>query len=368
MAGRGHEVHVFTTNVDGDRDSAVPIGVPVNMSGVNVWYFPVPAFRRLYWSPRMGRELDRQMRDFSIVHTHSVFLWPPWVATQAARRHGVPYVMAPRGMLVQELVRRKSRMLKNAWIGLIERGNIESASAIHVTSHVEEVELHRFGFRLPKVYEVPNGVGGAEPAGVDDGQLGTHIEACLASDRPILLYLGRIHWVKGLDLLIAALRDVPGAVLLIVGSDDEGYAAKLASIADEMGVRERVVFAGPVYGAAKANLYRRAALLVLASFSENFGNVVLEAMAAGCPVVVTPEVGAASVVSESGGGVVVRREPDALAAAIRDLLADGPRRVAIGARARRWMQSRYSWDVIAARMLEVYQCVIGARKVIPGPG
>ena len=75
LARRGYDVHVFTTNVDGDSESDVPVGVPVDMDGVKVWYFPVPFLRRLYWSPRMGQALHRQMASFDVAHTHSVFLY-----------------------------------------------------------------------------------------------------------------------------------------------------------------------------------------------------------------------------------------------------------------------------------------------------
>ena len=70
LAARGHEVEVFTTNVDGPVDTDVPLGVPVDLDGVKVWYFPVPALRRLYWSPAMGEALQRRVKEFDVVHTH----------------------------------------------------------------------------------------------------------------------------------------------------------------------------------------------------------------------------------------------------------------------------------------------------------
>src|SRR6185295_8900770 len=93
LSARGNDVHVFTTNVDGAGDSNVPLGRPVTMNGVKVWYFPSSRFRRLYWSPPMRRALDAEVRGFDIVHLHSVFLWPTWAAARMARRAGVPYVL-----------------------------------------------------------------------------------------------------------------------------------------------------------------------------------------------------------------------------------------------------------------------------------
>jgi glycosyltransferase involved in cell wall biosynthesis len=371
MAKQGHDVHVFTTNVDGPRNSGVPLNQSVDLAGVNVHYFAVPALRRIYWSPRMLVCLKGKVRDFDIVHTHSVFLWPTWAAARVARAHHVPYVLAPRGMLVRDLVRRRSAFAKSVWIKLIERANIEGAAAIHVTSATESEELRDFSFAVSRLIEIPNGVGAGEEAPSDDLSLSPDIEPLLRSGRPIVLCLGRVHWKKGLDRLIEALGLVPDAVLLVVGNDEENYTERLVSLAKEKRVEDRVVFRGPVFGAAKASLYRRVALLALASYSENFGNVVLEALAEGCPVVVTPEVGASTVVTESGGGIVASGEAQELAGAMRELLASSSQRIKMGERGRDWVRERYSWDAVARQMLAAYEEVIESRRggfrLSPGP-
>ena len=142
----GHEVHVFTTSVDGDSDSEVVLGQPVDLDGVKVWYFSSTRLRRLYYSPPMKRILQNMTGEFDLLHLHSVFLWPTWAAARAARRHGIPYVLSPRGMLVKDLIERKSRLLKTSWIRLVEKKNIEQAAAVHVTSTKEASELEKFSF------------------------------------------------------------------------------------------------------------------------------------------------------------------------------------------------------------------------------
>ena len=117
-ANRGHEVHVYTTNVDGPNNSDVPLGQPVECDGVCVWYFPTNMGRRLYRSIAMGRALRSNLKDFDIVHLHSVFLWPTCAAARVARDVHVPYIVAPRGMLVRKLIRRKSSLAKRAWVAL----------------------------------------------------------------------------------------------------------------------------------------------------------------------------------------------------------------------------------------------------------
>ncbi len=134
------------------------------------------------------------------------------------------------------------------------------------------------------------------------------------------------------------------------------------SLAAQLGVRDRVHVFGPVFGKAKAELYRRATLFILPSHSENFGNVVLEAMAEGCPVIVSPEVGAATIVQEIGGGRVIECEPPALAQEISTLLADPSRREEMGRNAREAIARDYTWDAIAGRMEDVYRGAIAHHR------
>src|SRR5262245_51725168 len=108
LVARGHEVTVFTTNIDGPESSPVLTELPVNLDGVQVRYFPCPLLRRLYWAPALARALNNEIGQFDAVHLHSVFLWPTWAAARAAHKAGVPYVLSPRGMLVKELIRRRS--------------------------------------------------------------------------------------------------------------------------------------------------------------------------------------------------------------------------------------------------------------------
>ena len=141
----------------------------------------------------------------------------------------------------------------------------------------------------------------------------------------------------------------------MVGNDEEGYLPELQRLAAACGVAERVTFLPrSVSGADKEALFAAAKVFVLPSYSENFGNVVLEAMARGCPAVVTPGVGAAEVVRTSGGGVVAERDPKALARAL-DSLIENPMRLVIGRRGQRYVTANFTWSGVAERMEAVYR-------------
>src|SRR5262249_31728714 len=158
--------------------------------------------------------------------------------------------------------------------------------------------------------------------------------------RPYVLFLGRLNWKKGLDRLIPAMAQIAEADLLIAGNDEDHYRPELEALTRHFGVADRVRFLGPVDDSKKWVLLASARILVLPSYSENFGNVVLEAMAAGCPVIVTPEVGLASLVQEAGCGVVAAGDPTIFGLEVKRLLDDHGGRRVMGKAGRHAVQTR----------------------------
>jgi glycosyltransferase involved in cell wall biosynthesis len=352
LAARGHQVTVLTTDVD--TGGAVPVDQAVALDRVEVWYFPVTAPRRLYRSPRMGKALRQRIAGFDVVHLHSVFLWPTSAAAREAERAGVPYLVAPRGMLVGDLLRRRGRWRKALWLRLVERRTLARAAGLHVTADLEAEEAEKLGLALPRIFVIPNGID-SEPAPASD-LLAAPVRNLLAGG-PFLLYLGRLSWKKGLDRLIPALAHVPEIVLAVAGNDEEGIRPGLEALAREAGVAGRVVFLGPVDGADKAALLHTCTALVLSSYSENFGNSVLEAMASGRPVAVTPEVGLAGVVHEERTGIVADGDPAVFGDALRALVTD-PDREAMGRRGADAARRLFGWKTVAEQMERVYEEVV----------
>ena len=337
LAARGHEVDVFTTNVDGNSTLDVPVGTTVHMDGVRVHYF-ASEFPRLYWSRAMGNEL-RQLRC-DILHTHAVYLWPGVAAARAARKASIPYVISPRGMLVPELIAAKSPFVKKTWLRLFERPGFAHASAIHFTSELEWEDAKRVGIPLPHPVVVPNGID-VEP------------RPDVRRDENTLLFLGRISWKKGLDIAIQALARLPETRLIIAGNDDENLTPRLRELAHAFGVADRVAYPGPIYGAAKNELLARATLFVLPSRSENFGNAVLEALAMETPVVLSTGVGLAEEVVRANAGVIGFDD-------VAALLRDRSRREEMGRNGRALVETRFAWPRVAAEMEDVY-CSIRSR-------
>lgn len=361
LVERGHEVEVFTTSVDGSNDSPVPIASPMVLDGVKVTYFSSPFFRRLFWAPGMKRALERTMEGFELVHLHSVFLWPTFAAARTAERQQVPYLIAPRGILSPTLVRSKNYKVKSLWLRLVERHSIEHAAGVHVTSRREGDSLswlRALGYRLPAIHVIPNPIDSAilEPKPERTVALPAGLESL--RQQSLVLYLGRISWKKNLDLVIEALPSLHDAHFVIAGNDDEGLRARLERKARRLAVEEQLTFTGPVYGAEKAALLRAATVFVLPSRSENFSNSVLEAMAVGCPVIISPEVGLAECVRAGGCGIVLESEVDAWSSAIQQVLADGSLRAKMSRAGKEVALRRFGPAQVAAQMEDLYQHVV----------
>jgi glycosyltransferase involved in cell wall biosynthesis len=258
-------------------------------------------------------------------------------------------------MLVKDLIGRRSRLAKSAWIRAIEKSNVERAAAVHLTSQLEAAELQRFGWQSAELAVIPNGVdepltSGAKVAADVDG---------IGAESPLVLFLGRLSWKKGLDRLLRAFSYTPSGKLAIVGTDDEDLAPQLVKLAQALRIADRVsIVPRTVIGPEKERLFDAARVFVLSSYSENFGNTVLEAMRRGVPVIVTPEVGAANIVRESGGGLVVPGDPTPLGAAICRLTSDVELARSMGQAGQRHALAHYSWTNIAAQMEDLYESVM----------
>jgi glycosyltransferase involved in cell wall biosynthesis len=353
LAARGHAVEVFTTSIDGPTDTAVPYDRPVMLDGVKVRYFASRRLRRLSYAPSLMQSLHDEISKADVVHLHSAFLWPTWRAARLSHKRRIPYVISPRGMLVKTLIASRNRLIKSAWIALIERSSLEQAAAIHATSAIEAEEIRKFGWRLPRIAVVPNGVDAIAQEARQT--LPSADIAALAGQQPLVLFFGRLAQVKGLDRLLHAFARTQRGTLAIVGNDYEGLAAGLSEMSRQLQIDDRVrIVPRTITDAEKECMFAAARVFVLPSYSESFGNVVLEAMQRGLPVIVTPEVGAAEVVKESGGGLVASGDAQLLGAAIDRLTEDAAKSSAIGEAGRRHVSERYGWHNVAARMEALY--------------
>ncbi|MFN3476673.1 MAG: glycosyltransferase [Candidatus Methylomirabilales bacterium] len=358
----GEEVTIFTTNVDGPQDLPVPLAEPVFIDGVEVRYFQVQPPRSYSFSWPFTMALRREIPSFDLVHVHSLFNYLLTPTAFLCRRRGVPYIVTPWGML-DSYALRKSPWKKRIYGLLLERRNLRGARAIHFGSAEEQRRAFVFNLQVP-TFIAPSGLDLAEFAMLPPlGAFRRRYPETVG--KRLILFLGRLGWIKGLDLLIRAFgllaQEQDDVHLAIVGPEDgrfQGYGAKLRQRLHEEGVLHRTTFTGMLVGETKLAALRDSDLFVLPSYSENFGMAALEAMACGVPVVVSREVGLAADIGEAGAGLVVNCDALELAQAMGRLLDDPLLRQEMGERGRRLVSERFRSDHVAARMVEIYRRIL----------
>jgi glycosyltransferase involved in cell wall biosynthesis len=309
--------------------------------------FPFPA--RLGISPHMKHWLGRNARsgEFSIIHNHSLWMMPNVYSCNAAKKAGIPLVVSPRGTLSHTAMNLGSPVKKLFW-PVVQRPALQATTCFHATSESEFEDIRRLGFRQP-VAIIPNGV-----------DVPSIIERAPSSKRT-LLYLGRIHPVKGIDNLLRAWKVVAPQYLhwnlRIVGPDDRGHLQKMRDLARNLKL-DRVTFDGELLGDRKLEAYSHADLYVLPTHSENFGMTVAEALAAGTPVVVSkgaPWEG----LEKAGAGWWIENGLNPLVACLEAALASPCEALhAMGERGRDWMRQDFSWPEIAIKTSETYRWIL----------
>ena len=362
----GVDVTIFTTDLGAPASApawrADVDDFPEGAASCDVRLFRAESPRRSAYAPELRKALRREISQFDLVRIHGLYLYPQYAAASEAQRADIPYIVTPHGALDPWLRRNgrvRKRMTDLAW----QRRMLRDAAAIHATTEAESLLLDEVVPEGPSRRIVGNGVATklfeTLPArGAFRTSLG------IDPDSALILFLGRMARKKAIDVLIRAVARLPdrSLALAIVGPDDEDLTAELRRLAATLGIDGLVHFAGPLYGSSRLQALADADLWILPSHTENFGNAVLEAMAASVPTVVSTQVNLAPDIVAARAGSVVRPDETALAGEIERLLDDPEERARIAA-AGRAFADHYDWRHVAKQLASMYSEF--ARPCIP---
>jgi glycosyltransferase involved in cell wall biosynthesis len=357
---RGIRADLVTTDEDGPgRRLNVPLGAFTQYGEHRVCYFPYRLDRYTTSWP-MARWLLAHVRDYDVVHVHGLFRFAPGAAAYAAMLRNVPYVLTLHNTLGNWGMRYRRPLLKRLSIGLIEGRIVDRARKVHLCSadELKQVsQVRRLG-RRSVVFPLGADLSiGPSPVTVNTPEHDAALQAL--EGRRIVLFLSRIHLIKGLDRLLGAFAMIqaahPEAVLVVAGSGDEALTASLREQARQLGIERRIHWLGFVQGRLKSELLARAAVFVLPSHSENFGYAVVEALLAGLPVVTTDQVPSGEFVIAARAGIVCDGTPENLANAITGMLRlPEEARRALGFRASSAVRRQLSLETFGESLEELY--------------
>jgi glycosyltransferase involved in cell wall biosynthesis len=366
LSQAGAQVAVFTTNANGAEALTVPTGQPVNVDGVQVYYHPRLGSRLLssyFYSPSLRLACRGNIRKQDVVYICGTWTYAMVAGATAALKAGIPFVVSPRGSFMTWSMSQKP-FKKRAYLALVERRLMNGAAAIHCTSSLEQQQLSTWSFRPPSVV-FPNGLDLA-PFGQlpERGKLRRALSVPPAGT--LSLFVGRMHKMKRLDLMIETFARVaqtlPNAHLLIVGPEGDGSGKKAQKQVQELGLSQLVHFAGLLTGMDLLQAYADADLQVLLSHRENFAMAVVEAMAAGLPVLVTEPVGLAEEVARAGAGYCVAADKEKIAAAWAELLFSPELRQEMGRKGGDLARRQFASEVVAAQMFKFLSSLPASKR------
>jgi glycosyltransferase involved in cell wall biosynthesis len=298
-----------------------------------------------------------------ILHLHGVWMGFQWVAARVAYRQSTPVLLSPHGMLNSWHLKQRgfNTLRKLIYWRTVAYAAFRHIPLIHAVTPRERDELAQW-FPGQGIKVIPNAI---DVEALDNLRSNPENNSSPVIDEPYLLFLGRLHPVKGIDLLIQAFaKGIQGINrkfrLIIAGpSSDPAYSAKLQSLVNLLGVEGQVTFLGPVVGPQKKlYLYRHAWAFCAPSHTEVMGLVNLEAASAELPVITTHETGLCG--WEEGGGLLVHPQVEELSRALIKVFSwSDHERQDRGQKLRQLVERRYSWQAVGPQWLELYSSLAG---------
>lgn len=295
----------------------------------------------------------RRGEDVDVIHIHGI--WTPILhaVVKWACRRRIPIVWSLHGMLAPWALAHKRWKKGPVW-HLWQRRDLARAAVLHATSDLEEGWIRKLGFRQ-RIAVVPLGTH------LPQGDAPESARRIRATSPHVLLFVGRVYPVKGLDRLLRAWARVDRLVradwrLRIVGPDQDGYMAELQKLSRELGLCEVVDFVGEKQGAALEAEYQGASCLVLPSHTENFGGVVVDALARGVPVIASTNTPWREIADPRARcGWWSPNDPEYLADTLAEMMAlPDATRDAMGVSGRTLVDRKYAWQAVEESMIRLY--------------
>ena len=351
LARRGHKVTIYTSDFKLTQDyvNSIP-GATVRP--FRTWL----SMANLYVTPGIISSAREETRHMDIIHMHNYRTFQNAIAHRYARKYNVPYVLQAHGSLPRIMSKQR---LKQAYDIIWGHRLLKDAARVLAVTKAEAEQYKDAGVREDKIEIIPHGIDlsafeNLPPRGEFRRKHG------MGDDQRIVLYLGRIHRIKGLDLLAGAFADLSRSLndtrLIIAGPDDGHLSSLKKSIAD-LKIKDRILLTGPLYGQEKLTAYVDADIYVLPSVYEIFGITILEALACGTPVIATDRCGLAEEVSEQAG-LVIPYDKGQLQDALSQMLGDDKLRQNFGEKGKSLVRDKFNWEKIAEQVERVYTNIL----------
>jgi glycosyltransferase involved in cell wall biosynthesis len=335
-----------------------------DIDGVAVTTFPTDSISKIwpFHSFSFTGALKKEIGNFDLIHIHEIWHHPEFVCYKTAQKIRKPYLITIHGALDSPCLNYKA-CKKKIYSTLIQKKILREAAAIHATNENEVQSITDYTDNK-NIFCVPNGLNVADYENLPDK---SELETLYSQvkGKKVILFLGRIHPKKGLDILAKAFGKIAriksNICLLIVGPDNNNYQRKIGKILSSENVLDKAVFTGTLTGAKKLASLSGSNVFVLPSHSEGFGMSILEAMICGLPVVITKECHFPEV-KKMQAGKIINGNVDELAEIILELLDNPDLCRRMGDAGRQLVKDKYTWDQAANMMIDHYEEILRNHK------
>lgn len=350
LSASGTHVTLYSTYESGKSMTIDPERVPYEV----VLFSSKAGLAGAAW--KLSKQIASDSEQFDLVHIHSLWNSVATLSAAGARRAGLPYVISPRGMLDQVCLSRR-RNLKRIYCALFERRTLEGAAQLNFLSSAEAESSRVRWFRHPDHFVAPNGIS-IDTSTIERGTFRRLYPEL--KERQLMLFLGRLHPIKGLDLQLQALsrlvKNNPRLMWVLIGPD-HGEWERLRQAIQAMGLGNHVRWLGAMMGQERLAALADADVIVQTSLYECYSMTVSEALAVGAPLVITDTVHRPEV-ERIGAGLIVGRDPSELACAIEEILRSPERAEAMRVAGRRFANQHMTWERIALKLNAAYNEIV----------
>ncbi|ELS02165.1 glycosyltransferase [Xenococcus sp. PCC 7305] len=360
---QGINAEIVTTNDNGNNLLDVSLGIKTEYKCVPVRFFAryspkIHSVREFAFSGQLTHWLWHNVTNYDLIHVHAIFSYPSTAAMFIARLKDIPYICRPLGQLCHWSL-QQGYQKKRAYLGLIEKANLNASKALHFTTKQEQKEADNLNLKSTS-FILPHGI--SIPVPIPEARIKLRNKLQVADNETIILFLARLHPKKGLDYLISALGKLThkSFIFVLAGNGDPGYEIEVENLLHQHNISACTHRVGFVQGEYKNLLLQGADIFALTSHSENFGVAVIEALAAGIPALITPGVALASILEQEQIGYVTNLNSDAIASSFEYCLNNLPELKEKGDRAKKFILENYTWNSIALKLVDTYQGVINS--------
>ena len=360
LVERGHEVTVYTTDVGDDLHSRLNVQDTKIIDGIDVHYFrnisnSLAFTHRLFLPIGMVSAIRKDIINFDIIHIHGFRGVKDVITHHYASKYNIPYILQAHGSVLPFFQKQKLKKIFDIFFGY---RILKDASKVLAYHQIEATQYQNMGVNMNKIEILTSGID--LPKNENMPERGNFKKKySIGDNEKVILFLSRIHKIKGLDLLINAFADLTkklNNVRLVIAGPDDGYLSTINNLIKSLGLESKILIPGFISVNDKIAAYVDADVYVLPSRYDTFPTTVLEACSFGTPIITTDQTGIRDLVNNNVG-YVVPFDKNQLCNALLKILTNEELRYYFGERGKKLIKEKYSWDKIVEQLEKIYSSI-----------